>query len=157
MKRLLPLFFVFISIIACKKEQKQETKNAALQADVQSFLDDYTETYVKLYYDSSLAEWDANTHIVAGDTRNAKKVQKANEALAQFTGSTKVIEKTKKFLEGKDRLGEVQVRQLNTILYSAGNNPETVADLVKKRIAAENAQSEMLFGYDFRVDGKSVS
>ena len=157
MKKSILLCFVLFCAFTCKKEQKQEANNEALQADVQSFLDDYTETYVKLYYDSSLAEWDANTRIVAGDTRNAKKVQKANEALAQFTGSTKVIEKTKKFLEDKDRLDEVQVRQLNTILYSAGNNPETVADLVKKRIAAENAQSEMLFGYDFRVDGKSVS
>ena len=157
MKKIFILSFVMIAILSCKDETKNEDKNEALQADVQAFLDDYTSNYVKLYYDSTLAEWDANTHIVAGDSTNANNVQKANEAFAKFTGSTDVIEKTKKFLDQKDKLDIVQVRQLNTILYSAANNPETVSDLVKKRIAAENAQTEMLYGYDFRVDGKSVT
>ncbi|MEZ4803418.1 MAG: M2 family metallopeptidase [Gelidibacter sp.] len=157
MKKILLLSFTLIFFSACKEETKNEASNDAIKAEAQTFLDEYSKTYVKLYYDSSLAEWDSNTHIVVGDTTNAYNVQKANEAFAKFTGSTDVIEKTKKFLEDKDKLDIVQVRQLNTILYTAANNPETVSDLVKKRIAAENAQSEMLFGYDFKVDGKSVS
>ncbi len=157
MKKFLLLSFVLIVISACKEEPKKDVNNDAVKAEAQAFLDEYTKTFVKLYYDSSLAEWDANTHIVAGDTTNAYNVQKANEAFAKFTGSTDVIEKTKKFLEDKDQLDIVQVRQLNTILYAAGNNPQTVADLVSKRITAENAQSEKLFGFDFKVNGKSVS
>ncbi|MCB0447709.1 MAG: M2 family metallopeptidase, partial [Gelidibacter sp.] len=157
MKKLTLLFVMLISITACKKETKTEDQNAAIKAEVQTFLDDYTSTFKKLYYDSSLAEWEANTHIVVGDTTNAYNIQKANEAYAKFTGSTHVIEKTRKFLEQKDNLDIVQVRQLNTILYGAANNPETVSDVVSKRIAAENAQNETLFGYDFKVDGKSVS
>ena len=157
MKKLIALFSVLISISACKEEPKKELNNDAFKAETQAFLDEYTGTYVKLYYNSSLAEWDANTRIVAGDTTNAYNVQKANEAFAKFTGSTENIEKTRKFLEGKDKLDLVQVRQLNTILYTAANNPETVSELVSKRITAENAQNEMLFGYDFKVDGKSVS
>ncbi len=157
MKKLTLLFVMLISITACKKETKTEDQNAAIKAEVQTFLDDYTSTFKKLYYDSSLAEWEANTHIVVGDTTNAYNIQKANEAYAKFTGSTDVIEKTRKFLEQKDNLDIVQVRQLNTILYGAANNPETVSDVVSKRIAAENAQNETLFGYDFKVDGKSVS
>ncbi len=157
MKKTYALVLVLISFLACKDEPKKVDTNNALKAEAQVFLDDYTNTYVKLYYDSYLAEWDANTHIIAGDTTNAHKVQKANEALAAFTGGTNVIETTKKFLEDKDKLDIVQVRQLNTILYTAANNPETVSELVKQRITAENAQNEMLFGYDFKVDGKSVS
>ncbi|MCK7591812.1 M2 family metallopeptidase [Subsaxibacter sp. CAU 1640] len=157
MKKLIAFFVVPFLFLGCKEEPKKEENNDAIKSEAQAFLDEYTKTYVKLYYDSSLAEWDANTHIVAGDTTNAHNVQKANEAFAKFTGSTEVIEKTRKFLEDKDKLDITQVRQLNTILYSAANNPETVSDLVSKRITAENAQNEMLFGYDFKVDGKSVS
>ncbi|MBR9916035.1 MAG: M2 family metallopeptidase, partial [Algicola sp.] len=157
MKKTILLMAVLITVFSCKNDTKTNEMVSASKEDVQAFLDDYTATYTKLYYDSALAEWDANTRIVAGDTTNAYKVQKANEAFAKFTGSTEVIEKTRKFLESKDNLDIVQVRQLNTILYAAANNPETVSDLVKERIAAENAQNEMLFGYDFQVDGKSLT
>ncbi|WP_431135954.1 M2 family metallopeptidase [Psychroserpens mesophilus] len=157
MKKTILLIAVLITVFSCKKDAKTTETTSASKEDVQAFLDDYTASFTELYYDSALAEWDANTRIVAGDTTNAYKVQKANEALAKFTGSTEVIEKTREFLENKDNLDIVQVRQLNTILYTAANNPETVSDLVKERIAAENAQNEMLFGYDFQVDGKSVT
>ena len=148
---------VLITVFSCKKDTNTSETATATKEDVQVFLDEYTESFTKMYYDSALAEWDANTRIVAGDTTNAYNVQKANEALAKFTGSTDVIEKTRKFLESKDDLEIVQVRQLNTILYAAANNPETVSDLVKQRITAENAQNEALFGYDFKVNGTSVT
>lgn len=158
MKKTILLFAVLISIVSCKNDTtKADETSVVSKEDVQTFLDEYTGEFTKLYYDSALAEWDANTKIVAGDTTNAYKVQKANEALAKFTGNTDVIEKTRKFLESQDDLDIVQVRQLNTILYAAANNPETVSDLVKERITAENAQNEALFGYNFQVDGKSVT
>jgi len=157
MKQLVLLIAIIISFTNCKQENKKSENNETLKADVQTFLDNYTKTFTKLYYDSALAEWDANTKIVIGDTLNAYNIQKANEALAKFTGSTEVIEKTKAFLENKSNLDLKQVRQLNTILYSAANNPETVSDLVSERIAAENAQNEALFGFDFKVNESSVS
>ena len=157
MKKTILLMAVLITVFSCKKDTNTSETATATKEDVQVFLDEYTESFTKMYYDSALAEWDANTRIVAGDTTNAYNVQKANEALAKFTGSTDVIEKTRKFLESKDDLEIVQVRQLNTILYAAANNPETVSDLVKQRITAENAQNEALFGYDFKVNGTSVT
>ena len=157
MKKLILLCTVLLSVLACKNETAKPAIDNALKTEVQTFLDDYTTTFKKLYYDSAEAEWSANTRIIAGDTTNAYNVQKANEAYAKFTGSTDVIEKTRQFLEDKDKLDIVQVRQLNTILYAAANNPETVSDLVKERITAENAQNETLFGFDFKVDGKSVT
>ncbi|WP_456440699.1 M2 family metallopeptidase [Psychroserpens sp.] len=157
MKKTILLMAVLISVFSCKKDTNNSETATATKEDVQVFLDEYTKSFTKLYYDSALAEWDANTRIVAGDTTNAYNVQKANEALAKFTGSTDVIEKTRKFLESKDDLDIVQVRQLNTILYAAANNPETVSDLVKQRITAENAQNEALFGYDFKINGTSVT
>jgi peptidyl-dipeptidase A len=157
MKKTILLFAILISVASCKDDTAKTDTSTVSKEDVQAFLDEYTTSYTKLYYDSALAEWDANTKIVAGDTTNAYNVQKANEAFAKFTGSTDVIEKTRKFLESKDELDIVQVRQLHTILYAAANNPETVSELVKERITAENAQNETLFGYDFKVNGTSVT
>lgn len=125
--------------------------------DAQSFIDEFTQGYVKLYYASAQAEWDANTRIVEGDDSNQKRVESANRALAEFSGSTAHIEKAQKFLTHKDTLDPLQVRQLEQILYLAANNPQTVAELVSRRIAAEAKQNEALFGFDFQIDEKSVS
>jgi peptidyl-dipeptidase A len=154
MRKIILSALVVIAIISCKTETKVDSQ---AKKDTQAFLDVYTSTFQKLYYDSAEAEWAANTHIVEGDTINAYNVQKANEAYATFTGSKEVIEKTRAFLEKKEELDLVQVRQLESILYSAANNPETVSETVKQRITAETAQNEALFGFDFKVDGKSVS
>ena len=103
MKKILFIIAVLILTISCKQEN-----NKSIQTEVQTFLDEYTNTYTKLYYASAEAEWIANTRIVVGDTINANEVQKANEALAEFTGSTKNIEKTRKFLEHKSEVETVQ-------------------------------------------------
>jgi len=125
--------------------------------DAQKFVDDYSRQFQKLAYASNLAEWRSNTHIVEGDTTNAYNTRMANEALAAFTGKTENIEKAREYLSDKDNLPDVVVRQLQTILYNAANNPQTVPDLVKARIKAEAIQTEKLFGFDFQLDGHSVS
>ena len=63
----------------------------------------------------------------------------------------------KKFLASSDVLSDLQVRQLKAILYKAADNPQTVADLVIERIKAETEQTEKLYGFDFQMDGESVS
>lgn len=128
-----------------------------IQKDTQAFIDDYTNEYLVLQYASAKAEWASNTHIVEGDTTNAYNTQVANEALAAFTGSAHNIETARKFLARGGELTPLQVRQLEKILYYAADNPQTVADLVKERIKAEALQTEGLFGYDFQIDGASVS
>jgi peptidyl-dipeptidase A len=130
---------------------------AKMQSEVQSYLDDYMSQYQKLYYASSLAEWNSNTKIVEGDTTNAYETRMANEALAAFTGSTENIDKARGYLAQKDRLTPLQVRQLQKILYEAASNPQTVEPIVKERIKAEAEQTEKLFGFDFKMGGKSVS
>lgn len=154
MRNIFLLLVLSVLIASCNSESKQKE---ALKKEVQEYLNGYNETYQQLYYASSQAEWDANTHIVPGDTVNAYNVQVASEAFAKFTGSTENIEKSKKYLESKADLDVTQVRQLNRILYGAANNPETVSDIVSERIAAQNAQSEALYGYSYTIDGQSVT
>ncbi|MCB1035086.1 MAG: M2 family metallopeptidase, partial [Acidobacteria bacterium] len=57
----------------------------------------------------------------------------------------------------KDRLSPLEVRQLQEVLYKAADLPQTVKDLVDRRIASEALQNEKLYGFDFQLDGASVS
>ncbi|MBF9239390.1 M2 family metallopeptidase [Hymenobacter sp. BT683] len=127
------------------------------RAQAEQFLTAYTAEYVRLYTASSEAEWRSNTHIVPGDTSNAGATTRANQRMAAFTGSTENIQKLRELLEHKADLTELQTKQLATALYNAANNPQTVADVVKRRIAAEAAQTEKLYGFDYKYAGKSVT
>ena len=154
MNKILSFLLISVSIISCESTSE---KNEALKNDTQAFLDDYTTEYLTRYYASAEAEWAANTKIVDGDTANAHAVQVANEALAQFTGSQVNIDKAQQYLKESDQLDLVQVKQLEQVLYQAANNPESAQELVKERIKAENAQNEKLFGFDFQINGQSVT
>ena len=152
MKKIILILLVFgISISACKQDHSK------IQAEAQAFIDTYTAEYLKLYTASSEAQWKSNIEIIEGDTTNAKATERANEAYAMFTGSAENIENARKFLEHKKHLTASQVKQLEVILFAAANNPQTVKELVKERIKAETAQTEKLFGYDFKLNGKSVT
>jgi peptidyl-dipeptidase A len=129
----------------------------ALRREVQAFLDDYNAKYQELSYAADKAEWRSNTVIVEGDTTNAYATRKAEEALADFTGSAKNIEAARRFLQAKSELLPIQVKQLERVLFLAANNPQTVPELVKARIKAETEQNENLYGFDFKIDGRSVS
>ena len=123
----------------------------------EAFVATYTTEYQRLSYEVSKAEWASNTHIVEGDTMNAFHSRMAKETYAQFTGSTENIDATKKFLEHRAEFPDILNRQLDYILYEAANNPASVSDLVKKRIKVETEAVEKLFGFDFKIGGKSVT
>lgn len=131
--------------------------SAGVREDAQKFIDSYTAEWQKLYYASAQAEWASNTMIIEGDDTNKKATIAANEKLAAFTGSKANIDAATKFLKSKNKLTELQVKQLQAILYKAAGNPETAKELVDERIQAETVQTEKLFGFDFKIDGKSVS
>ncbi|WP_224999556.1 M2 family metallopeptidase [Cesiribacter sp. SM1] len=157
MRKFLLLVLATGTFSCSQSPSETSTTESEAQLQAQHFIDDYTQQFKKLYYESAEAEWASNTRIIPGDTTNAWKVQQANEAYARFTGSSENIEKARELLEQEALLRPIQVKQLQTILYTAANNPATVEDLVKERIKAEAQQTELLFGYDFKVDNKSVS
>ncbi|MFT4834662.1 MAG: peptidyl-dipeptidase A, partial [Flavobacteriaceae bacterium] len=139
---------ILLFVLACAPAPKEKA---------QAFIDEYTNIYNELYYASAKAEWEANTKIKEGDTTNAYLVQQANEALAKFTGSEANIQAINSLIAVKNELDPLQVKQLETMLYAAANNPAIIPDVVAKRIKAEAAQNELLFGFDFQIDGKSLS
>ncbi|MEM6327417.1 MAG: M2 family metallopeptidase, partial [Bacteroidota bacterium] len=116
-----------------------------------------TRGLLPLTYASALAEWDANTRIVEGDTVTTATVRAANEALAAYTGATETIERARTFLDSREALSDLQIRQLEAVLHRAAQNPQTVAEVVRERIAAEAAQTDALLGFTFMLDGEAVT
>ena len=123
----------------------------------ESFIEAYNKKYVELYYASSKAEWKTNTQIIPGDTVNAYQARRANEAFSAFTGSIENIEKARSFLTANENLTNLQIRQLEAILFNAATGPMTVDSIVKEKIKADIAQTETLYGYTYILDGKPIS
>lgn len=147
---------LFTLTFACTPTRETAEENPQI-AEAQQFIDTYNENFLTLYKASSEAEWQANIRIVEGDTTNTFRVQQANEKLAEYTGSEEVIRQAEKYLDQKDNLEPLQVKQLRNILYAAASNPATVKDLVKEKIKADALQNDLLFGYDFQIENQSVS
>lgn len=122
-----------------------------------AFLERYSTRYRELYTAAQEADWTSQTHIVEGDETNKKRLEAANEALAAFTGSVENIETARALLAAKSELDPLQVKELDVVLFKAAANPATVPELVKRRIAAEAAQTETLYGFTFRLDGAEIT
>jgi peptidyl-dipeptidase A len=163
MKKIILTGLTAAILFSCSSQKTETTENTStteatsVKEQAQAFLDDYTKTFQGLYTKSAEAEWASNTRIVEGDSTNAVATRRANEAFAAFTGSVENIEQARKYLEQKDQLTPIQVKQFEAILYAGANNPQTVPDVVKARIKAETEQTEKLYGYDYRLSGKSVT
>jgi peptidyl-dipeptidase A len=165
-KHLLP-FVAAAALTACAPTAKMPVATAPTaptapappdyRAQAEQFLTGYNAEYVRLYMAFSEAKWRSNTHIVAGDTANSGATTRANQRKAAFTGSAENIKQERELLAHKADLTELQTKQLETALYNAANNPQTVADVVKRRIQAEAAQTEKLYGFDYKYAGKSVT
>lgn len=154
-------FFTLLGLLSCDQAHFPGSKNAAghgnLESEVQHFVEEYTRALMDLYAVSAEAEWASNTLIIEGDQTINRITNIANEALSRHTGSVSVIEKTRAYLKQRDELPPLMVKQLETILYAAANNPQTVPDLVKERISAETAQNTALFGFTFMLGDTKVT
>ena len=156
MKYLLLTITILFSL-SCGNNNNAQKEILEKQHRVQRFLTDYNNEFQRLYTISSETQWKVNTYIKEGDSLTGKANDDAAKAMADFTGSQKVIDSVQLFLQWKASLSEIQVKQMNMILYTAANNPESMKDMVTERIKAETQQIKNLFGYHFTIDGKKVS
>ncbi|MBL0046774.1 MAG: M2 family metallopeptidase [Bacteroidetes bacterium] len=157
MKKILILVATIGIFTACNNSSSESNGNEKVQADAQKYLEIYNSEYQRLTIAANEASWKSNTYIVEGDTATKNATNRSNEAIATYTGSNANIDSAKKYLAIKEQLTELQVKQFQFILYNAANNPESLKDMVKERIAAETEQNDKLFGYNFMLDGKKVS
>jgi len=153
MKTMLFVSSVVVLFSACKSG----TGSDASQKQAQVYLDSYNADYQKILYADNLAQWELNTRIVKGDTTSQVLADEADKALASYTGSKANIDSAKKYLAIKDELTPLQVRQFESILFNAGNNPAIAGDVVERRIKANNQQTSNLYGFKYMLDGKAVT
>ena len=130
---------------------------AAYRDSLSTWLRQYEAEYQRLFLEANLADWESNTHIVEGDSTNAVRTKRAKEAYARFVGSVENIDRIRGHLARKADLTPLQVRQLEMMLYFAADQPQTIADVVARRIARETEQVEKLYGYTFRLRGRPVT
>jgi peptidyl-dipeptidase A len=150
------LFLAFSVLVSCNISKEQETLSPEISIEIDAYLADYNKEFQRLLINASDAHWKSNTEIREGDTITSAITRAAGEAFAAFSGSVKNIETSQKYLELKG-LSNLQKRQLETILYSAAGGPATIDSIVKEKIAASDAQNTALFGYDFKINGQTVT
>ena len=144
---------LILVLLACEAGSADTRANPELE----DYLARFAKQYQRLTYESQLAEWQSNTHIVEGDSTNAVRTRRANEALARFVGGSDNITRIRGYLKDREELTPAQVRQLEMMLYLAAEKPASAAEIVAQRIAAEADQTEKLYGFQFRLNGKPVS
>lgn len=127
------------------------------EREAERFLGGYEREYQRLYTEVSLAEWESNTHIVEGDETNAKRTRAASEALAAFVGSEENERSARELLEQRAQLEPIHVLQLERVLFNAGGSPQSRKLVVEQRIAAETAQVERLYSFQYRLDGEPIT
>lgn len=131
--------------------------DVGLRLEVDEFLRSYESEYQRLSYEWSEADWASNTHIVEGDSMNAVRTRAAHEAYPGFVGSTENIDAIRGYVAQRDQLTPLQVRQLERMLYNAAQEPQTVPDVVRDRVAAEAEQNERLYGFEYHMGGRAVT
>ena len=149
---------------ACTVDQTEEGSTdapspavVAFRDSLSTWLQQYETEYQRLFHEASLADWESNTRIVEGDSTNAVRTKRAKEAYAKYVGSVENIERIRGYLARTSDLTPLHVRQLEMMLYFAADQPQTIADVVARRIARETEQVEKLYGYTFRLRGRPVT
>ncbi|MCB0397828.1 MAG: M2 family metallopeptidase [Flavobacteriales bacterium] len=144
-------------MLACGSGPEESAQSAKVYATPKEFLDEFDQKFQDLYTKAQEQEWLLNTHIVDGDTLTEKRQQAAMEALSGYLGSDEVVNAAKGFLEKKDSLTPLEVRQMEAILYMAASSPASVANIVKAKIAADARQTTNLFKFTYTLNDKEVS
>jgi peptidyl-dipeptidase A len=137
-----------------KSEEKSSEPFHPLAA---TYLDGYILEFKRLSTEANEAAWLLNTKIEEGDTVTQKVYEEAAQKLTDFTGSLANIDSSKKYLGIADQLSPLQKRQMEYILFLAGGAPATASETVKELIKVNAEQTKVLYGFDFKIDGKSVT
>src|SRR5688572_11191691 len=140
---------------SCTKPEEKKTEIVHPQAA--SYLEGYNLEYQKLSTEANEAAWQLNTRIEEGDTVTQKVFEAAAQKQTDFTGSLANIDSAKKYLAIADQLSPIQKRQMDYILFLAGGAPATASETVKELIKVGADQTKILYGFDFKIDGKSVT
>ena len=125
-KKIFPILALAAMAYSCSAKDKTATQKEARQ-----FIEAYTKEYVRLYTNSQNAQWQSNIEIKQNDSTNTIAARRADEAMAAFTGSKENIAQARLYMKSAASLTPLQKKQVEFILYTAANNPQTIAPLIK--------------------------
>lgn len=126
------------------------------RSQVQEFLKMYNEIDQRLGTIATEAAWLASTDV--SEEHTGRRIGAAR-AHAGFRGSRYVIENSRRFLQLRGSLGDLEFRQLDKILLNAAESPGTIPEVVARRIELEARLSAVLDGFTFCLEqrgGKCV-
>src|SRR5213078_5280907 len=110
--------------------------------------------YQALYRVNSEAQWLAVTDVTPQHDAAAEATGKA---YAAFNGNPALITEARELLAHQKELSEITVRQLKQLLLNAAEGPMTNPELVAKRVAGETKQASLMNGFEFKLNGKTVT
>ena len=127
----------------------------SIEPEAKKFVENYTNEYQPIYYQSQIASWIANTEVTDA---NAQKSADVNKLLSEFMGRKGIIDSVKMYLKEKSRLDPVTVGELEKILYNASHAPGSIPQIVGQLVDAEAKQTKDLYSFEFKLkDGRKVS
>lgn len=144
-----------LALFSCSQSDEKSKEPFHAQADI--FLQAYNAEYKKLGTEASEAAWLLNTKIEEGDTVTQKLYEEAAQKLADFTGSQANIDSSKKYLAIGESLAPIQKKQMEYVLFLAGSAPAAAGETVRELIKENAEQTKVLYGFDFKIDSKSVT
>jgi peptidyl-dipeptidase A len=145
---------VIVCLGSCTKSKE---KREPFHPQAATYLDRYTLEFKRLSTEANEAAWVLNTKIEEGDTVTQKVYEEAAQRLTDFTGSLANIDSSKKYLGLAGQLSPLQKRQMEYILFLAGGAPATASETVKELIKVNAEQTKVLYGFDFKIDERSVT
>lgn len=157
MKKNLRYLLLFIFFACNNSEKNTSSSTNALNDSVQTYLEQYNATYRQLSTAANEAFWNSLTHVGQDDSIKSYKVNKTAEQLADYTGSKENIDKTLYYLKHQDQLKDIQIRQLKRIAYIAANNPQTIKEVIAKKIKLETEQNQKYFDFEFKAGNRSLT
>lgn len=143
MKRRSAIFGVLV-ILGCSNPKK----------DAQEFLDSYGQKLKDVYYEAAKAQWLASTDIRKEHDSLAVERQKD---YARFVGSKENIERVREFLKKRDRLDDLQARQLDKIWLDASHQPGHISDAVEELFRLQAAAVNTMYSHEFKVGDKTLT
>jgi peptidyl-dipeptidase A len=122
-------------------------------ATPQAFLDLYDSLYQRLYTLDANASWDASTDV--GEL-NEGRATAASQATAAFVGDPQIIAAARAWKARAADLTPLQLRQIGTILYNAGEAPGDQTAMVNARLAAETRQRARQDSFEYCLEARAA-
>jgi peptidyl-dipeptidase A len=119
--------------------------------DPARFLEIFASIYRGVYTVAANAQWLASTDVTP--EHDGARVA-AGKALAAVQGDRAVIEAARGFLQARETLDPLVVRQLERVLLNAAESPGTIPEVVAARVEAEGRQSSTLDSFAFCLERK---